>query len=156
VVECTWTWVGVQRNSNARWLLPWFRMPARGKIDNSHHHSSFSFQAVLAWRPARRRRTPSTRKPPTPAQPLLFHPRAQSLPTPIPLDLLGFPCPASTPLDRAPDRGQSARVSHGGGERRRPRSRPATEAASSSPPNLTRSEAAVAMVGCMRCIVGGG
>jgi hypothetical protein len=29
--ECTWLHVVIEPNSNARWLLPLFRMPARGK-----------------------------------------------------------------------------------------------------------------------------
>jgi hypothetical protein len=84
-------------------------------------------------------------------------PRAQLLSTPISPDLLGFPCPASTPpLDRDLDRGQASRISRGGGVRRRPRWRPVMEAASSSPLSPTRSEAAVTMVSCTRCVVGGG
>jgi hypothetical protein len=34
--ECTWLHVVIEPNSNARWLLPLFRMPARGKTVFSH------------------------------------------------------------------------------------------------------------------------
>jgi hypothetical protein len=98
-------------------------------------------------------RRAGTSRLPRPASSLSIH--AQSLPTPIPNI---FPWPASTP---PPDRALSSRVSRGGGARRQPRWRPATEgsrsrpAASSSPPSPNRSKAAVAMVGCTKCVIGG-
>jgi hypothetical protein len=97
-----------------------FRTPARGKIDNSHRHSSFSSRVVRAWRPARRRRTTSTRKPPTPAWPLLFHPVLNLSPHPFSSRSFRVPCPASSSrsdLERGGGYGDNTASSRG---RRRP------------------------------------
>jgi hypothetical protein len=156
---CTWTCVGAQPNSVVRWLTPVVSHARQGQ--NRQFASPFLLLLSVRTCVAAGEATPyaehGASRLPRPTSSL--HPvlNLSPVPTPIPPDFLGFRCPGSTP----PDRAQSFRVSCGGGARRRPWT-PATEdsrrrtAASSSPPSPTRSEAAVAMVGSTKCVVGGG